>query len=70
MCQQLMRSAHELRLPLTGVGDDGINLTTRFVLALTPCDRLQPVQHLLSVTDGGLEGAAEDGAENEGGEAR
>ena len=69
MCQQLMRSAHELRLPLTGVGDDGINLTTRFVLALTPCARLQPVQHLLSVTDGGLEGAAEDGAENEGGEA-
>jgi hypothetical protein len=40
----------------------------RFMLALTPCARLQPVQHLLSVTDGGLEGAAEDG-ENEGVEA-
>jgi len=70
MCQQLMRAAHELRLPLTGVGDDGINLSTRFVLALTPCARLQPAHHLLSEKDGG-EGAAEDDAEveAEGGEA-
>jgi len=68
LCQQLMRSAHELRLPLTGVGIDDINLSTRFVLALTPCARLLPVQqHLLSAEPAEEEEGV--GGEAEGGDA-
>ena len=74
MCQQLMRSAQELRLPLTGVGDDGINLSTRFVLALTPCARLLPVQQHLLAADPAEpveeeEDAAGEGGGGEGGDA-